>query len=139
MLVSAFALRDRTHLQSIHYPADTIFNNALAEVYDHAELEACQSQVCQDLSFENAVVRCDRFAFDDDLAANDQIDSKRRSKYLPLIWNGKPNLATYRQTSSLQFPYQGLFVDAFEEARASQCAMDFDGALNDVSADLIFI
>ena len=118
---------------------DAVFDNALAKVDEYAELERCQSQVRQDLSLEDAIVGCDGFAFDDDFSARNQVDSKRGGKCSAFVGDWEPYLPLYGKTPLRQFPNQGLFIDAFEEARPPQGAMDFNGAPDNVAADLVFV
>ncbi len=118
---------------------DAVFHNSLSEVDDHTELVGCQPQVRQELGLEDAVVNHNGLAFDDDLAAHNEVDSKRRGKFFAFVRNRESHLPVYGQSALLQFPYQGFFVDTFEKARPAQRAVDFNGTFDNVAANLVFV
>jgi hypothetical protein len=92
---------------------DAVFNHALPEVDDHPQFERRSSKVSQDLSFKDAVVGHDSFAFDDDLTTCNHIDAKRRTKCVAFIKDRKLYLALDRKAPLFQLPNQGPFIDVF--------------------------
>ena len=62
-------------LQSIHDPMNSISDQVLSEIDNQSQFQTGQPQVGQGLSLKSVVVVAGRFAFANNQAVNDEIDS----------------------------------------------------------------
>lgn len=87
-----------------------ILDHSLAEVNDHRQPEAGQTQVSKGLRLKDGTLLHRSFDFDDHQLVHEEVQPEWRRKFLALVQDGYLYLPVNLQALAVHLPTQRLFV-----------------------------
>ena len=115
-----------------------VLEQCFAKIYDQTKFQSTHPQIGEQLRLKNHIVLCCRLTLYDYQITDEQINASGISQHLSFLIHGEQHLSPHLHPLLTKLIHQGLFIDTFKQAGATQGPVRLQGTINDNLAQLIF-